>query len=180
MNASIEMPRYICHKTVHALQIGEVRQSPAAAPVEGGSWELVPSDTRYSPLTVTHDWYTKHSPVAGGYFVVYKDGFESFSPAEAFESGYTSEEEARASGDKAPVEPSAISTDLPARFGIDSPVLYRGTPHHVVGITFGNDGEPWVTPIRYHLTRDRDNGAGRVISNVESDQVSAIEEPATA
>lgn len=31
----------------------------------------------------------KHKPVAGGYFVVYEDGYESFSPAKAFEEGYT-------------------------------------------------------------------------------------------
>jgi hypothetical protein len=31
----------------------------------------------------------KHSPEAGGYYVQYKDGYTSFSPAEAFEEGYT-------------------------------------------------------------------------------------------
>jgi hypothetical protein len=30
----------------------------------------------------------KHKPEVGGYYVVYKDGYRSFSPAEAFETGY--------------------------------------------------------------------------------------------
>ena len=32
---------------------------------------------------------TKHDPQAGGYYVVYADGYQSFSPAQAFEEGYT-------------------------------------------------------------------------------------------
>jgi len=41
------------------------------------------------------DWRLKqamdqeHNPQPGGYFVVYKDGYKSFSPAKAFEEGYT-------------------------------------------------------------------------------------------
>lgn len=35
------------------------------------------------------EYMQKHQPRAGGYFVVYKDGYESWSPAEAFEEGYT-------------------------------------------------------------------------------------------
>ena len=31
----------------------------------------------------------KHDPAAGGYFVEYDDGYESFSPAKAFNEGYT-------------------------------------------------------------------------------------------
>jgi hypothetical protein len=31
----------------------------------------------------------KHDPQVGGYFVEYEDGYESFSPAKAFEGGYT-------------------------------------------------------------------------------------------
>ena len=30
----------------------------------------------------------KHKPHAGGYYVVYDDGYKSFSPAKAFEEGY--------------------------------------------------------------------------------------------
>lgn len=73
------------------------------------------------------------------------------------------------------VEPSALQPNLPSRFDIDDAVLYNDAPHHVAGITFGSDGKPWETRIRYHLTRDRDNGAGLVISDVPSDHVHPVE-----
>lgn len=34
------------------------------------------------------DWMEKHEPEEGGYIVMYKDGYTSFSPAEAFEEAY--------------------------------------------------------------------------------------------
>lgn len=87
--AQAEMPRYQCHKQVWALPIREVRQSPADHVHPGGSWELVPGDDRYAPITVSHEWYLKHTPQPGGYYVVYADGYKSYSPASAFEEGYT-------------------------------------------------------------------------------------------
>jgi hypothetical protein len=36
-------------------------------------------------LEVPFAYFTKHQPHIGGYYVLYKDGYESFSPAEAFE-----------------------------------------------------------------------------------------------
>ena len=86
---SMEMPRYKSHKTVHALKIGEIRQSPADEVHPGGSWEIVPAEKVFAPIIVTHDYVTKHSPQAGGYYVLYEDGYHSYSPAEPFEDGYT-------------------------------------------------------------------------------------------
>ena len=40
-------------------------------------------------IEVTREWYKKHEPHSGGYYVVYEDGYASFSPADVFESGYT-------------------------------------------------------------------------------------------
>jgi len=37
---------------------------------------------------VSAEYMAKHTPRAGGYWVRYEDGYESFSPATAFESGY--------------------------------------------------------------------------------------------
>lgn len=34
-------------------------------------------------------WMRRHQPVAGGYVVEYSDGYSSFSPAAAFEAGYS-------------------------------------------------------------------------------------------
>jgi hypothetical protein len=187
------MPRYICHKTVHALLISAVlKRGEVGLDVDEETFvasdgfhgaELVPDRSDlYAPIEVTAEWYRKHNPVAGGYYVVYADGYTSFSPAAAFEDGYTSEEElaARAAQDVPPVEPSALPPSLPSLFDIGHPVIYNDAPHHVAGVTFGNDGRPAHTKIRYHLTRDRDNGAGQVISDVSSLDVSPAEESTPA
>lgn len=90
--ASSEMPKYRCHKEVWALKIKEVKQAPADQEKRfaGGDWYLIPEDHRYMPICVGHDEYVlKHKPEAGGYFVVYQGGYESYSPAKPFEDGYT-------------------------------------------------------------------------------------------
>ena len=93
------MPRYKSHKEVWALKIKEVVCHAHADPSvsidefakteEFGGGNLFFEDERYAMRTFTPDWYRKHKPANGGYFVVYKDGYESYSPAEAFEEGYT-------------------------------------------------------------------------------------------
>lgn len=50
---------------------------------------LVPEDERLGEIIVNHAYVRKHNPQVGGYYVVYADGYESFSPAQAFEEGYT-------------------------------------------------------------------------------------------
>lgn len=90
--AQAEMPRYQCHKQVWALKIAEVQQAPAdqERAHAGGDWYLVPEDKTYAPILVGHDEYVrKHNPQPGGYYVVYEDGYKSYSPAGPFESGYT-------------------------------------------------------------------------------------------
>lgn len=81
------MPRYKCHKEVWALKIKAIEQG--TSPVEGGSWLLVPEEEGFAPVEVSHAWFEKHKPQACGYYVVYKDGYRSYSPAEAFEDGYS-------------------------------------------------------------------------------------------
>lgn len=54
-----------------------------------GSGLISPEDNGYSKFEVSKEYIQKHKPVVGGYYVVYEDGYESFSPAEAFESGNT-------------------------------------------------------------------------------------------
>lgn len=75
----IELPRYQCHKKVWALKI-------AGISFEG---ELAFEAKAYSPILMSQEWLDKHNPEVGGYYVVYADGYKSFSPAEAFEEGYT-------------------------------------------------------------------------------------------
>lgn len=42
----------------------------------------------FGPREVSWKYINKHEPKVGGYFVVYPDGYESFSPAPAFIDGY--------------------------------------------------------------------------------------------
>lgn len=83
-----EMPRYRCHKEVWALKIAAIDVNHAGADTDGSS-TITPADLGYAPFRVDRDYVLKHNPHAGGYYVVYKDGYKSFSPAEAFEDGYT-------------------------------------------------------------------------------------------
>lgn len=49
----------------------------------------MPAEVEFPSFVVSAEYLAKHKPVVGGYFVVYVDGYESFSPATAFEEGYT-------------------------------------------------------------------------------------------
>lgn len=87
MSAAMEMPRYKCHKEVRALQIRKIavhRVGDAITKVV-----LTPDDERYEPFDVTPEYWHKHNPKPLGYYVVYADGYASFSPEKAFEEGYT-------------------------------------------------------------------------------------------
>lgn len=87
----MEMPRYQSHKKVWALKIAGIGQAPSDQDKqhEGGDWHLIPEESGYAPIVVGHDYMLKHAPEVGGYFVHYEDGYKSYSPASAFESGYT-------------------------------------------------------------------------------------------
>lgn len=90
--AVIELPRYECHKKVWALKIKDIQQDQNAKvqpPDEEGVWLLIPEEDGYGPVRVTHEWLARFRPVIGGFYVVYDDGYSSFSPCKAFEEGYT-------------------------------------------------------------------------------------------
>ena len=80
------LPVYTCHKQVQALKIKAiVRQTTW----QGRETALLHFGDGYVDIWVDADYVEKHNPQAGGYFVIYKDGYRSWSPAEAFEEGYT-------------------------------------------------------------------------------------------
>ena len=83
--AQMEMPRYNCHKQVWALKIKDIDVSE----LDDGGLNITPEEEGYAPFYVDAEYAEKHDPHIGGYYVVYKDGYKSFSPADAFEGGYT-------------------------------------------------------------------------------------------
>ena len=92
--AKVELPKYRSHKEVWALKIKEIRWDLDYAIEEGrdsdGSAVLHFEEGQvYAPMKVSGEFASKHKPRSGGYYVRYEDGYESWSPAEAFEGGYT-------------------------------------------------------------------------------------------
>lgn len=77
-------PRYKCHKEVSALKIASVIRH-GSSPGASLSFE----ESTHSDISVSDAFLAKHCPEAGGYYVIYPDGYASFSPADAFESGYS-------------------------------------------------------------------------------------------
>jgi hypothetical protein len=79
-------PRYKCHKEVNAVKIDKVIVIDGS----GGAYLYF---TNYPVVEVDHHYMAKHNPSSGGYYVIYDDGYTSWSPAKAFEDGYTLIEE---------------------------------------------------------------------------------------
>lgn len=77
------LPRYKCHKEVQAFKIREIKFAPEQ---DGGSAHLVSMDGGF--FSVNAEYMKKHRPQIGGYFVLYQDGYQSFSPGDVFEDGY--------------------------------------------------------------------------------------------
>jgi len=94
MDDQREMPRYRCHKEVRALKIKAIahgaggRTADMEEETDGGAI-IFPENQGYAPFRVEPEYVKKHKPQAGGYYVVYDDGYKSWSPAKAFEEGYT-------------------------------------------------------------------------------------------
>lgn len=83
-----ELPKYKCHKEVWALKIARIDHYLAGDTVPDRLM-LVPEDKHYLPFALTDEFVRRHNPQPGGYYVVYEDGYCSYSPAEVFEAGYT-------------------------------------------------------------------------------------------
>ena len=83
-----EMPKYKSHKIVHALKIKSIANAEGGEQDPGGVM-ITPVLERYAPFYVDGSYVKKHNPQPGGYYVVYKGGYKSWSPKEAFENGYT-------------------------------------------------------------------------------------------
>lgn len=87
MSAATEMPLYRSHKEVWALKIRE-----AHPPDVEGRMEIIPAELAYGPFMTGPGFAGRFDPDQTGdrgYFVQYRDGYQSWSPTKAFEEGYT-------------------------------------------------------------------------------------------
>lgn len=88
----MEMPRYKCHKEVWALKIESVQRLSRRG--DGTTDEVEPgvcltfSDRGYAPTEVEWKVVSRYMPKPGDYYVVYRDGYKSISPAKEFDDGY--------------------------------------------------------------------------------------------
>lgn len=87
MSMMMKIPKYRSHKTVWALKIASV----ASDPEWGGDGCVEFVEDGYAPITVNADWMQRFRGGHDdwGYYVVYEDGYTSWSPTRAFEAGYT-------------------------------------------------------------------------------------------
>lgn len=79
-----EMPRYRCHKVVHALKIDGIIEV-----MTDGQARLRIAEPGFAPITVAQEVVSRRLPIHGDYLVVYEDGYQSISPGKAFEDGYS-------------------------------------------------------------------------------------------
>lgn len=74
--ASMEMPRYVSHKKVWALEIATINRTVP------GKVTLSFVDKGYAPLTFDEadPMFVRYSPIQRDFYVVYNDGYKSLSP----------------------------------------------------------------------------------------------------
>lgn len=84
-----EMPRYISHKQVWALEIATVNRLTCS---------LTFKDEGFAPIKLPVEMWSRYQPVEGDFYVQYADGYKSFSPRKAFLEGYTRETQTHPSG----------------------------------------------------------------------------------
>lgn len=73
-----EMPRYVSHKKVWALEISDITD-----------FQIHFKEAGYASVPRDEAMFSRYQPVPGDFYVVYADGYKSFSPRKAFLEGYT-------------------------------------------------------------------------------------------
>jgi hypothetical protein len=116
-----KIPEYQSHKIVRALKI-------LAIVFHGDATLIHPENPLFGPFWAAAGYVDKFRPRPGdptddfGYFVVYDDGHESWSPSQPFEEGYVLLEESR----RANEERSAAIRDVLDLFSIDADGRFAG------------------------------------------------------
>ncbi|HEC73155.1 MAG TPA: hypothetical protein ENI26_02145 [Methylophaga aminisulfidivorans] len=85
MNEQAAMPKYKCHKEVHAIKIAGAEVN------KDGSVTIAPHDEWFAVFTTEASYGErfKGNDSDPGYYVIYEGGYKSWSPSKEFESGYT-------------------------------------------------------------------------------------------
>lgn len=160
MNETNEMPKYKCHKEVWAIKIKSiVRDGDGENRESDGSAIVTPEEKECMGFKVDAKYMHKHKPVSGGYYVKYKDGYESFSPADVFESGYVKILEKK-------IEASAEEISMNTLFPIAKVVNQAIKAHEELNGTFNR--KDWescdeierglaIDQVRFYLTGTRHN-----------------------
>lgn len=87
MTIKSSFPRWQCYKQVYAVKIKDIKLNYPEKISTGAV--IIPEGEEYPSFSVDHNYMDKHKPEIGGYYVLYDDGYTSYSPAKAFEEGYT-------------------------------------------------------------------------------------------
>lgn len=87
--ASVALPRWQSHKQVYGDKIVKIidRIDDPQRQFHESRWQWILACGWL--ITVEHNLVARGTPVVGDYYVRYDDGYESWSPAKAFEEGYT-------------------------------------------------------------------------------------------
>ena len=89
---------YQCHKKVQAFKIRSIHVwsdedyksiDPEMPERVKNGGATVFAEESPSAFILSAEYVKKHNPKTGGYWVMYEDGYQSWSPAEVFESGYS-------------------------------------------------------------------------------------------
>ncbi len=129
-----EMPKYQSHKKVWALKIKSIEDKGENRDIRG-NFVITPEEDGYAPFRVDADYMNKHKPQVGGYYVVYEDGYKSWSPADAFEAGNTLIVPR--------VEEPLVEKDVVSEYCESlSGLLYDGYCRAVGGVAFNGDPLP--------------------------------------
>tara|TARA_R100000908_G_scaffold56744_1_gene32304 strand:+ start:63 stop:341 length:279 start_codon:yes stop_codon:yes gene_type:complete len=85
MTEQTEMPKYRSHKVVHALEIAAIRFQ------QDGSAIIVPKEVGYGAFDTGPGWASRFKGTDDdlGVYVVYRDGYSSWSPTKEFRDGYS-------------------------------------------------------------------------------------------
>lgn len=130
---SAELPRYLCHKEVHALKIGH------AVMDEDSRITLFFVLKHFASITLSRDESHRFKRALHddpGWYMLYKDAYVSWSPSKAFESGYA----------EISPDPQEMAPETAFKFGDYVACEIAGTKNFgfIIGQTDYSDGDVFV------------------------------------